>query len=95
MMGRYRDDIRKNISYGYFFNDSGYCREELDELVELIVDVMMMPDNAFLRIAGAEKPVEVVKEHFLKLGQNSFLGMSHGMSGWYLRGKTGWSITGK
>lgn len=45
----------------------GCQREELDELVELMVDVMMMPDHAILRIAGAERPAAVVKERFLKL----------------------------
>ena len=43
--------------------------EEVDELVELVVDVMMMPDNSTLRIAGAERPVAVVKERFMKLEQ--------------------------
>ena len=35
-----------------------------------MVDVMMMPDHAALRIAGVEKPAAMVKERFLKLGQS-------------------------
>lgn len=66
-MDRYRDAIRESISYRCFLSDSGCQREELDELVELIVDVMMMPDHAAIRIAGVERPVAVVKERFLKL----------------------------
>ena len=66
-MGRYRDAIRKNISYSCFLSDSSCQMGELDELVELIVDVMMMPDHAAVRIAGAERPAAVVKERFLKL----------------------------
>lgn len=66
-MGRYRDAIRENISYRCFLSDSSCRREELDELVELIVDVMIMPDHAAVRIAGAERPAAVVKERFLKL----------------------------
>lgn len=66
-MDRYRDAIRKNISYGCFLSDRDCQREELDELVELMVDVMIMPDHASLRIAGAERPAVVVKERFLKL----------------------------
>ena len=66
-MGRYRDAIRKNISYECFLSDRNCQREELDELVELMVDVMIMPDHASLRIAGVERPVAVVKERFLKL----------------------------
>lgn len=66
-MGRYRDAIRKNISYECLLSDRDGQREELDELVELMVDVMIMPDHASLRIAGAERPAVVVKERFLKL----------------------------
>ena len=66
-MDRYRDAIQKNISYECFLSDRNCQREELDELVELMVDVMIMPDHASLRIAGAERPAVVVKERFLKL----------------------------
>lgn len=66
-MGRYRDAIRKNISYECFLSDRDCQREELDELVEIMVDVMIMPDHASLRIAGVERPAVVVKERFLKL----------------------------
>ena len=66
-MGRYRDAIQKNISYECFLEGRDCQREELDELVELMVDVMMMPDYAALRIAGVERPAVVVKERFLKL----------------------------
>ena len=66
-MGRYRDAIQKNISYECFLSDRNCQREELDELVELMVDVMIMPDHASLRIAGAERPAVVVKERFQRL----------------------------
>ena len=66
-MDSYRNLIRENISYECFLSDRDCHREELDELVELMVDVMMMPDHAFLRIAGVERPVTVVRERFLKL----------------------------
>lgn len=66
-MERYRAAIRENISYGCFLSDRRCRREELDELVELMVDVMMMPDHAILKIAGAERPAAVVKERFMKL----------------------------
>lgn len=67
LMGRYRDVIRENISYGCFLSDRSYQKEELDELVELMADVMMMPDQAVIRIAGVERTAALVKERFLKL----------------------------
>ena len=63
----YRTAIRNNISYECFLSDRGCRKEERDELVELMVDVMMMPDHAVLRIAGAERSAALVKERFLKL----------------------------
>ena len=66
-MERYRAAIRNNISYECFLGDRGCRKEELDELVELMVDVMIMPDHAVLRIAGAERSAALVKERFLKL----------------------------
>ncbi len=66
-MDRYRTLIRDNISYECFLGDRSCQREELDELVELMVDVMVMPDHASLRIAGVERPAIVVRERFLKL----------------------------
>ena len=64
---RYRAAIRNNISYECFLGDRDCRKEELDELVELMVDVMIMPDHASLRIAGAERPAVVVKERFQRL----------------------------
>ncbi len=49
-----------------------------------MVDVMMMPDHAILRIAGAERPAAVVKERFLKLDDSHIayvLGCLHGNTG--------------
>lgn len=66
-MERYRDTIRRNISYECFHGDRSCQMEELDELVELMADVMIMPDHAVLRISGVERPAAVVKERFMKL----------------------------
>ncbi len=60
-MNIYRELIRENIDYTY---QSG---EDVDELVELMVEVMMMPDDSTLRIAGVDKPVALVKNRFMKL----------------------------
>lgn len=51
----YREIIRENISYECFRNDTPHAREEVDELVELMVEVMVMPDQGKIRIAGEDK----------------------------------------
>lgn len=63
-MDIYREKIRENISYESFqFPET----ENVDELVELMVDAMMVPDRYTIRIAGMEKPASVVKGRFMKL----------------------------
>ena len=68
-MDTYREMIRDRISYNSFVYDGKYLQDELDELVELVVDVMMMPDKNMLSIAGVDRPVTVVKDRFMKLEQ--------------------------
>ena len=63
----YREIIRENVSYECFRNDTPHAREEVDELVELMVEVMVMPDQGKIRIAGEDKLVSLVKSQFMKL----------------------------
>ena len=41
--------------------------KKVDELVELMVEVMVMPDQGKIRIAGEDKLVSLVKSQFMKL----------------------------
>ncbi len=64
-METYRALIQDNIDYECFLDKRE--REEVDELVELMVEILMLPDNRVVRIGGADKPASVVKSRFLKL----------------------------
>lgn len=64
-----RNVIRENISYGRFQDERYHRTQEVDELIELMVEVMLMPDDAVLRIAGEDKPAAIVKSRFMKLDQ--------------------------
>lgn len=64
-----RDVIRGNISYESFQDERYHRIGEVDELVELMVEVMQLPDDSVLRIAGTEKLAAVVKSRFMKLNQ--------------------------
>ena len=66
-MDRYRSLIRENISYECFEDSRYRQQEEVDELVELMVEVMVMPDNSTVRIGGVDKPVVIVKNRFMKV----------------------------
>lgn len=63
----YRDIIRRNIEYELFRKDSRFDMEDVDELIELMADIMIMPDNSTLRVAGADRPAAIVKSRFMKL----------------------------
>ena len=60
-MSIYRQLIQDHIEY------QCHKQKEVDDLVELMVEVMMMPDNSMIRIAGVDKPVSIVKNRFMKI----------------------------
>ena len=64
-MESYRTLIRYNIDYECFSDRKE--REDVDEFVELMVEILVMPDDSVVRIGGTDKPVSVVKSRFLKL----------------------------
>ena len=64
-METYRALIQENIDYECFLDRRE--KEDVDELIELMVEILMMPDDSVVRIGGADKPGSVVKSRFLKL----------------------------
>ena len=66
-MDRYKYVVRKNINYTCFENDWAYDIKLVDELVDLIVETMTLPDTAIVRIGGVEKNAAIVKSQFMKL----------------------------
>lgn len=61
---KYLELIHKNIEYPFLLQE--YRKEELDELVELMVDTICS-QRSVIRIAGDDRPKEVVKSRLLKL----------------------------
>ena len=58
--------ILENIEYDYLCREFSLYREDLDEIVELIVETVCAKRQA-TRIAGSDFPHEVVRSRFLKL----------------------------
>ena len=65
-MQDYRDLILANIEYDHLCREFSTYREDLDEIVELIVETVCARRKT-TRIAGADFPHEVVRSRFLKL----------------------------
>ena len=57
-METYRALIQENIDYECFLDRRE--NEDVDERIELMVEILMMPDDSVVRIGGADKPVSVV-----------------------------------
>ena len=65
-MQSYRDLVSENIEYDHLCREFATYREDLDEIVELIVETVCARRKT-TRIAGADFPHEVVRSRFLKL----------------------------
>ena len=63
---RYRELIQENIGYEYLCQQYETYREDLDEIVELIVETVCAKRKT-TRIAGSDFPHEIVRSRFLKL----------------------------
>ena len=62
----YRELILENIEYDYLCREFSTYREDLDEIVELMVETVCAKRKT-TRIAGSDFPHEVVRSRFLKL----------------------------
>lgn len=62
----YRELILENIEYDYLCREFTTYREDLDEIVELMVETVCAKRKT-TRIAGSDFPHEVVRSRFLKL----------------------------
>lgn len=65
-MESYRDLILENIEYDHLCREFTTYREDLDEIVELMVETVCAKRKT-TRIAGSDFPHEVVSSRFLKL----------------------------
>ena len=65
-MENYRDLILENIEYDILCREFDTYREDLDEIVELMVETVCAKRKT-TRIAGSDFPHEVVRSRFLKL----------------------------
>ena len=65
-MQSYRDLVLENIEYDHLCREFATYREDLDEIVELMVETVCAKRKT-TRIAGSDFPHEVVRSRFLKL----------------------------
>lgn len=66
----YRKVVKENIDYNCLLQENCYEKESLDELVELMVETMLMPDGDTLRISSVERPMDVVKNRFMEINHD-------------------------
>ena len=61
------DMVRTNIDYASLVTRNPYCIDQINEMIAIMADVMMMPDNAMITVSGNQLPAKTVKEHLRKL----------------------------
>ena len=71
-------NIEKNIEYDYLCREFSTYREDLDEIVELMVETVCAKRKT-TRIAGSDFPHEVVRSRFLKLDSEHIRFVMDGM----------------
>ena len=68
----YRNMVQEQIYYKSLIQNPRYQKNEVDQLVELTVEVLMLPDDRMIWIAGDEKPAILVKDRFQMLNDAHF-----------------------
>ena len=74
----YRELILENIEYDYLCREFSTYREDLDEIVELMVETVCATRKT-TRIAGSDFPHDVVRSRFLKLDSEHIRFVMDGM----------------
>ena len=64
----YRNILKENIEYDSLCIDHKYNRDELEEILELMLETVCSSKKT-IRIGGEDKPAEVVKSRLMKLDQ--------------------------
>ena len=67
-MDIYRQILKENIEYDTLCIDQQYHQDELEEILELMLETVCSTKKT-IRIGGEDKPVELVKNRFMKLNQ--------------------------
>ena len=65
-MDAYREMIRENIGYDGYVQERPWNKDQLDEMVELMVETVCSRKET-IRVAGNDFPQAVVKSRLLKL----------------------------
>ena len=65
----YEDYFRRSLEYANLLHDYPYEKETLEGILDLLVDTCCSR-REFIRIAGDDKPKDVVKSRFMKLDPN-------------------------
>lgn len=67
-MDIYREILRENIEYDHLCQQYKYSRDELTEILELMLETVCSTKKT-IRVGGEDKPAEVVKSRMMKLNQ--------------------------
>ncbi len=61
------DMVRTNIDYASLVTRNPYCIDQINEMIAIMADVMVMPDNAKITVGGNQLQTKTVKEQLNRL----------------------------
>ena len=73
--------VRSNIDYASLVTRNPYNVDQIDEMVAIMADVMVMPDNAKITVGGNQLSAEAVKSQLRRLKSNHIEYVLDSMSG--------------
>lgn len=75
------ETVRNHIDYSSLAIRNPHNVDQINEMVAIIADVMMMPDNAEITVGGNQLPAGTVKSQLCRLGTNHIEYVLDSMSG--------------
>ena len=63
----YERAIKDNIEYGLTYQESRISGKDVGNIVDIMVDVCILPDDATIKVNGISLPIGIVRERFMEI----------------------------
>jgi hypothetical protein len=63
----YEKIIKDNLEYELIYQESQMSKEDVGNIIDIMVDVCIMPDDSTIKVNGVSLPIGVVRERFMEI----------------------------
>lgn len=64
---RYERIIKDNIEYALTYQENQMSSEDVGNIIDIMVDVCIMPDDSTIKVNGISLPIGIVRERFMEI----------------------------